>query len=664
MDILERIMRKQNMHKSKCICSIRNISLLLMSTLLMSCDPLGLEPVDKVEENNFWKNVQLARAYVDRYYMWAPVSASQSFISEQWSDNAIGNDDPDFPAFRQRKIFQRTYDALTPPGTAPWGDQYKEIRAVNIGIERLPTVPGMEEDQLNQMLGECYFFRAWLYFELEQYWGTVPIVDRVLNVMDDTMIPRSTRQELFEFILSDLDKSIAYFQQSGLTPELGKVGRNAAELVKSRVALYAACAADASKNGLYDRLAGGEESKALFHFTNTADHYYQIAFKAAGNVLGKYSLDKSYDNLFNTDAGNISPEAIWPVMFDDKKRDGFNPSKENGPAGYYYERGSAESWGLRGSAFPTQDLVDCYYQKDEADGKWKKWWETKQVREGMNGSVDPQTGMFKGSGENYHVMYENRDARFYSTIMYDSSFYAGNIVRTWIDDTPNKEKFGSLHSGFSVTTFLDAPTGQGNSSMTITGYYPRKFLQGLNTSTGALDTKLQRKTSYFMLRYAEVLLNYAEAAIKLNKQGEAQDAINQIRNRAGLDNFDPKVSGHDLWDEYKLQRRIEFAYEVPGQRYFDLLRWNESEGNTVIKEINRGPKAMLIFRKGVEIDQLGKKGYPVAPGEEGYFVPRIETRRFEYEIHMKVFDDAKYYFFPFAQSLLESYHGFVQNPGW
>lgn len=643
--------------------TIKHISLsLLASILLMGCDPLGLEPVDKVEEDRFWQNPELARTYIDRYYMWAPVSASHFFTSEQWSDNAIGNDDPDNQNFRQTKIFQRIYDELNPPGTAPWDGQYKNIRAVNIGLERLPQVPGLDEAKLNQMMGECYFFRAWLYFEMEQYWGAVPIVDRVLNVMDETMIPRATRQELFDFMLADLDKAIDCFQKSGATPVLGKVGVNAAELVKSRMALYAACAADASSKGLYNKLTGSEETKRLFQFTKTAEQYYQIAFTAAGKVLGKYSLDKSYNNLFNTDAGNISPEAIWPVMFDDKKRDDFNPSKHNGPSGTYYAR-TSESWGLRGSAFPTQDLVDCYYQKDEADGKWKKWWETKQVREGMNGSVDPQTGMFKGSGENYHVMYENRDARFYATISYDSSYYADNIIRTWIDDTPNKEKFSSLHSGFSITTLLDAPSGR-NSNMTITGYYPRKFLQGLKTSSGALDKELQRKTCYFMLRYAEVLLNYAEAAINLNKLTEAQDAINQIRNRAGLDNFDPSVSGHDLWEEYKLQRRVEFAYEVPGQRYFDLLRWNESEGKGTIEELNRGPKAMMIFRKGVEIDQLGKKGYPVAPGEEGYFVPRIETRRFEYELHMKVFDEPKYYFFPFSKALLESYRGFEQNPGW
>lgn len=643
---------------------IKNISVAVCSaTLFIACNPLGLEPVDKVEEDLFWENSKLARSYIDRLYSFQPVE-TDVFKTEQWSDNVIGNDNPDNVDFRQRKIFQREYDPLSPPGTAPWDDQYKEIRAANVGIDRVPTVPGLTESAQNQMLAECYFFRAIFYFEMEQFWGAVPIVDRVLGVMDDTMIPRSSREALFDFILTDLDKSISYFKASSATPMLGQVDVHAAELMKSRVALYAACAADASQTGLYNKLSGSEETKALFRFTKNAEHYYKIAFEAAGHVLGKYSLDKDYANLFNTDAGYLSPEAIWPVMFDDKKRDGFNPSRKNGPKGNYYERGGTEDWGVTGSAFPTQDLVDCYYQKDEVDGKWKKWWETAQTRNKMNGSTDPQTGMFKGSGENYRVMFENRDSRFYATVLYDSSFYAGSIVRTWIDNTPNKEKFSALHTGFINTTKLDVPTGRHASSMTITGYYPRKFLQGLVDANGKLDITTQRKTCYFMLRYAEVLLNYAEAAIKLNKPTEALDAINQIRNRAGMDNFDAKVMGHDLWEEYKTQRRVEFAYEVPGHRYFDLLRWSEAEGKTVIEELNRGPKALMVFRKGVEIDKAGQKGYPVLPGEEGYFVPQIETRRFTYDIHMKKFDDAKYYFFPFGQSLMESYRGFVQNPGW
>ena len=64
----------------------------------------------------------------------------------------------------------------------------------------------------------------------------------------------------------------------------------------------------------------------------------------------------------------------------------------------------------------------------------------------------------------------------------------------------------------------------------------------------------QRQTCYFHIRYAEVLLNYVEASIKLG-EGDAESKLNEIRDRAGLDKFDAAVVGHDLWEEYQLQRR-------------------------------------------------------------------------------------------------------------
>ena len=89
-----------------------------------------------------------------------------------------------------------------------------------------------------------------------------------------------------------------------------------------------------------------------------------------------------------------------------------------------------------------------------------------------------------------------------------------------------------------------------------------------------------------------MLLNCAEASIKLGKT-DAAGYINEIRNRAGLPNYD----GNDLWNEMKLQRRLEFAFECPGFRYFDLLRWGEAEGKTTIEELNT-PSRGLSCRAG------------------------------------------------------------------
>lgn len=661
--------------KNKYSLKVKAFSVLALTLLLTqtSCDPLGIEPTTMVDEDRFWENAQLSRSYVNNFYTWAPATANDAFTSEQWSDNAIGNDEKDFGTYNQKYFTRRQYDPSSSVNnfTVPFDEQYKKIRAVNLGIERIGNSEVVEEPTKNQLMAECYFFRAWIYFELEQYWGSVPYLEETLTVMDETMIPRCTRQELFDYILKDLDTAADYFTKTTNTPQLGMITPDAVQTFKSRVALYAACAAEASEKGLYESMNAEAESKALFRFTTPSRNYYQTAYDAAKKVLDKYTLEPEYANLFNIENAHKSSEAIWPMMFNKDVRSGFNPTGKNGPDNAYYggkDGGDNPSWDFRSGLFPTQDLVDCYYQKDAADGKWKQWWKTKQALVDMGGTVDAE-GNYKAQTADYMKMYQDRDTRFYATIVHDSTYFGPEkemyLIGTWIDNTDeeNSYKYSALHTGFRATTKLQAPIDR-SSAQTITSYYPRKYsiLDKFNTN-GSLNRE-QRSCCYFMLRYAEVLLNYAEAAMKLGNDGEALSRINEIRNRAGIGTFDAATVGHDLWEEYKLQRRVEFALEIPGQRYYDLLRWSESEGKSTIEELNRGPKAMLIFRKGKESEKAGENGYPVEPGETGYFVPKIETRRFDYTSYNKKFDNARYYFMPYPETKITSYEGLIQNPGW
>ncbi|MCC8172712.1 MAG: RagB/SusD family nutrient uptake outer membrane protein, partial [Parabacteroides sp.] len=481
---------------------------------LSACDPLGIEPTSEVFEDQFWTNQQLARSYVNQFYTWAPATANDAFTAEQWSDNAVGNDETDWTTYRQTSFTHRQYDALTSIDgfSAPWGGQYKNIRAVNLGIKRLPDVPDQSEATTNQLLAECYFFRAWLYFELEQYWGAVPYIDEVMTVFDETMLPQMGREELFDKILADCDKSIELFTASGVKPQIGLVNVDAVRVIKSRIALYAACAADASKSGLYERLNGEEKTKALFRFTKPASDYYTIAYNAVKPVIGKYTLDEDYAHLFNSYEGHKESEAIWPVMFNKDNRSGFNPAGKHAPVGKYYGSSTDfdKSWDVRGSAYPTQDLVDCYYQKDEADGEWKQWWKTKQARD-MGVTVDGD--VIRGVSADYGKMYENRDKRFYSTILYDGAYYAGKekemyLIGTWIDNSEFKrtEKYSALHTGYRDSEQLNMPVKYASSN-TTTGYYPAKYIQGTFNTDGTLKTD-QTSISYYMVRYAEALLNY------------------------------------------------------------------------------------------------------------------------------------------------------------
>lgn len=651
-----------------------NIIALFAAVCLSSCDPLGIEPTTSVFEDQFWTNPQLSRAFVNQFYLWAPAGANQQFQAEQWSDNACGNIDRDQNTFRQYDFNNRQYDEQNGIGLigAPWGDGYKRIRQANMAIERIPNVAGITETELSQLLAETYAFRGLFYADMERYWGILPIITETMTIFDETMLPQNKREEVFDQILSDYDKSLELFKKVPGQPTLGLINADAVQILKSRTALTAAAAAEASAKGLYDQLNGSAESKAMYKFTKDAKHYYQMAYDAAKAVIGKYELDPDYAKLFNGSTGHTSSESIWPVMFNELNRSGFNPGNYSHPVSWAKMYGGTTDFnpdweGGRGGAYPTQDLVDCYYQKDKATGKWMQWWKTTQAQE-MEITQNAK-GQLTATSENYLDMYKDRDKRFYATILYDSSYFAGNeneryLIRTWIDNSEftKTEKYSALGTYYKHTEKLDI-TGAAQS--TVTSYYAAKYTIGRYNENGTINYT-QSSACYFMVRYAEALLNCAEAAYRLGgKENEVKEYINQIRNRAGLDNFDASVVGHDLWEEYKLQRRLEFAYEVPAQRYFDLIRWGEAEGKTTIDELNQPTKGMFIFRKGIESEVVGENGYLAPKDDPKYFTPYFEVRPVDQtNYYNRKFNNAVFYKLPFAKSTLETNHSFVQNPGW
>lgn len=643
---------------------------------MTSCDPLGVEPTTKVDEDRFWQNPQLARSYVNNFYFIDASYSGHTFTTEQWSDNCQGNYETDWADYRQLSYNNRQYDEST-GGSGPWAGSYQNLYKIHKGIEKISSASSLTESVKSQLLAECYFFRAWVYFDMEKFWGTVPYVDHALSLDEDTYLPQTKRETLFDNMLADLDKSIELFGKMNGTPDVGMVNANVAKAFKSRVALYAADAASASAKGLYTDDAAG-----LFKFEKNAQHYYQIAYDAAKDLIGKYDLDPDYESLFTSESAHTSVESIWPVMFKENQRSGFNPTEKNGPNNSYYGNSDkvTRSWGFRSGIFPTQDLVDCYLQKDEADGKWKHWWETKQAKDlNIDVTTDKDGNKeYSGSGDDYRKIFENRDKRFYATVTYDGAYMGPTTnpiyqIQTWIDkstmDDERTLKYSALHTGYRTQENISTcPTGQA-SAQTITGYYSRKYSHfDQFNDDGTLKTN-QRTTCYFNIRYAEVLLNLAEAAVNLDKSAEAIAQINKIRERAGVSAYDGATDKQSVYDEVKVQRRLEFAFENPGFRYFDLLRWGEAEGKTVIPELNKVSRGIQIFRVGKHSDKAGENGVALEPGEtnadgKNYETPTFRTVAMDYSYYLRKFDDARYYFSPFASTMLNKYKQLQQNPGW
>ena len=647
-----------------------------LGATMTSCDPLGVEPTTKVDEERFWQNPQLARTYVNNFYFIAPSYSGHDFQTEQWSDNCQGNSEQDWDIYRQNKFNNRQYDE-TSPWSGPWSGSYQNLYNIHIGMEKIASSGALNEQIKSQLLAECYFFRAWVYFDMEKFWGTVPYVDHALSLNENTYLPQTKRETLFDNMLADLDKSIELFGKMNGTPEIGMVNINVAKAFKSRVALYAANAASASTKGLFTDDAAG-----LFKFEKNAQHYYQIAYDAAKDLIGKYDLEPNYEDLFTSEPAHTSVESIWPVMFKENQRGGFNPSEKNGPDGAYYGNSDKKtlSWDMRSGLFPTQDLVDCYLQKDEADGKWKHWWETKQAQDLNIAVTTDKDGnkQYSGSGDNYRKMFENRDQRFYATVTYDGA-YMGPVnnpiyqIQTWIDKTTMNDqrtlKYSALHTGYRSQENLSTAPVNRASCQTITGYYSRKYSHFDQFNDDGSLKKTQRTTCYFNIRYAEVLLNLAEAAVNLDKSAEAIAQINKIRERAGMSAYDGATDKQSVYDEVKVERRLEFAFENPGFRYFDLLRWSEAEGKTVIPELNKVSRGIQIFRVGIHSDEVGKNGVALNPGEtnedgHNYETPSFQTVSMDYDVYKRKFDNQRYYFTPFVSTMLVTYKQLQQSPGW
>lgn len=81
---------------------------------MTSCDPLGVEPTTKVDEERFWQNPQLARSYVNNFYFIDATASGDNFTSEQWSDNCQGNYENDWDTYRQLTFNNRRYDENSP----------------------------------------------------------------------------------------------------------------------------------------------------------------------------------------------------------------------------------------------------------------------------------------------------------------------------------------------------------------------------------------------------------------------------------------------------------------------------------------------------------------------------------------------------------------------
>jgi hypothetical protein len=296
---------------------------------------------------------------------------------------------------------------------------------------------------------------------------------------------------------------------------------------------------------------------------------------------GKYSLFPDFEGLFYPQNEN-NREVIFDIQYAPNLR----PVHTN----QYW----GAVWAKKGSGWaamsPTQNLVDEF---EFLDGK------TEAEGSALFDAQHP---------------YQHRCKRFYASILYDGCRWQGQPFNTRIG-IPN-----------NTNEFTPAATGNGNPS----GYGLKKLL---DSTIVAGNTNLDGR-NVIVYRYAEVLLNYAEAQNEGKGPDQSvYDAVNQLRERAGLPPLPAGLSKDDMRKRIRRERRVELAFE--GKYFYDIKRWKTAEE---------------IFKKEI-------RGMKITGNPGSLHYEKVKLRSI-------VFDPKKHYLAPIPQDAMDKNDKLVQNQGY
>ncbi|WP_257669774.1 RagB/SusD family nutrient uptake outer membrane protein [Parapedobacter tibetensis] len=282
---------------------------------------------------------------------------------------------------------------------------------------------------------------------------------------------------------------------------------------------------------------------------------WQMAAAAASELLGSYVLYPDYRELFLKD----NDEIIWARSFTQGNATDYNwKNGRNGDEGGNYQG-------------PTQNLVNAYEMKTTGLRPY-----IAQANGGL--TVNQQ------SGYDPNNPYVGRDPRFYATILHDGAMWMERETETFM---------GGLDSPESSVQPWNA---------SLTGYALKKFLNENIPPTGNTE---QPMNPWIYFRYAEILLNYAEAAFELGDEATAREYLNLVRARASVQMPPVTDTGEQLRARIQNERMVELAYEE--HRFFDIRRWmiaERTENQDLLKiTIRKRPDGSKTYAVGVLSDE-------------------------------------------------------------
>lgn len=413
-------------------------------------------------------------------------------------------------------------------GEEPYKTCYTQIRAVNVLLKNIGNAP-LRQAYKTQMVAEARFLRAWYYSLLVAHYAGVPLVGDTLLTYDKPIeAKRSTYEACVNYILAECDAAGDILPTTQVGLNYGRASKGACLALKARVLLYAASPLFNGTTLPAD--AGSSVDPNLVGYATADMNRWKLAADAAQAVitLGVYTLNEK--NNYQTSLPGYGFQGLFPQRVNTEYI--FQLMRPTGNSDFE-NLFLPPSRGSNGSgSFPYQGLVDAFPMR--------------------NGKpiTDP------ASGYDPNNPYKNRDPRLDYSIIHDQTVL---LVRTSNGQT-------------NGTAPVDLANGQDAVHQgTLTGYYNNKMLDP-KAIAATINNGSDRVQP--LMRYAEVLLNYAEATNEYEgPNGNVYAAVEAVRQRAGLDPYQlpTGLSQGDMRTYIQNERRIELAYE--GHRFWDVRRW-------------------------------------------------------------------------------------------
>ena len=609
------------------------IALSVFGTVFTSCNDsfVNTKPLDQLSESVVWSDPSLADAFVTELYG----GLGNGGFDEQMLASLTDEASFTHPGRNITTITESRSNPESPGwinGTLSWQNMYTRIRAANLALENLQKATTFPAATVNRLNGEAKFMRAYFYHQLVRYYGGVPIINKSFSLSDTEFLSkRNTMKECIEFIVKDCDEASAHL--NGLSMAAGRASRAAALALKSRILLYAA-------SDMYDAATAKSKSTAMAAYSNPefvayvdgsrADRWTKArdAAKAVldlpglGNKLNLNEPASKEDGTTNYNNNSLARnggerELIFARYFiNAKAENGGRIGLFNGPNGYNNWAGNA----------PIQNFVDDYEMMDGSKFSWS-------------------------NTEHASAPYQNRDPRFYATLMYDGSSWKPRSPSAASKDPFNQIQTGQyeISSGAGKVAYFGLDTRKSSIedwNGSYTGYYFRKFT---DPNPAIVDQNTWQQIPWPFFRYTEAVLNYVEACIELGQDAEARAWLNKVRFRSGM----PAIteSGDALRQRYRNERRVEMAFEE--QRYHDARRWMIA-GSTL------GRKVQIINVIGT-----------LKPGKT-VTLYRYDPSSYDYQYKVVEMDPGKenrawldkMYFLPIHRDEMNRNKSLVQNPGY